>query len=325
MDANGALLSKRRWQQRLSRPWQRLKKEGRDFLELFLVPSVAVWLPWPTAYRLFRWVVENTSLYSRQMPRCLVNARHFLGEFDETGFAQRQKMLRLLDQADFWLIRFRPAKAMAITQVENGGHWLGSPGFLALCNHWGAGFLGIHHLKQQGHTPLIVFLETPLSVRQHGLCHVLAQTSRRRYYHRLSGGQALTVKPGESRAAGTRRLLTTSKSPLLMVDTPSSKSINSLNLRVGDKTWCYPADTGYIRLITKRGRDFVEFSVAFDYPSGQRRLRLRPGLGRDQNRQALLRRFQDSLNQRLAEDPAQWQFWHVADTLLQAEKENPAP
>jgi len=65
--------------------------------------------------------------------------------------------------------------------------------------------------------------------------------------------------------------------------------------------------------------------VAFDYPSGQRRLRLRPGLGRDQNRQALLRRFQDSLNQRLAEDPAQWQFWHVADTLLQAEKENPAP
>jgi hypothetical protein len=302
------------WLRRLGAPWRALKRELRDVLELFVVPSTAAWLPWPVAYRFFRWVVENTRLYGRDMPVCLRNARQFMGEFDETGFVRRQKMLRLLDQADYWLIRFRPRKATAITGREGDGRWPEKPGSLALCNHWGAGFLGIHDLRQHGKTPLIVFIVAPLSVRQQGLVNVLHQKMRRRHYHQLSGGRALTLTPGQSRHADTRRLLQTSHYPLLMVDTPKAKTADAFTVHIGGKTWRYPVDAGFTRLITKRGRDYTFFSVAFDYTSGRRTLRLIDN--RQRSHQALLRQFENELNRRLAEDPGQWQFWHVADHIL---------
>ncbi len=321
-----------RWRRRLTASWRAVKREVRDALELFLIPATAVVLPWPVAYRLFRLVVERTPLYGRYMPTCLRNAERFLGPLSTEArddFVCKQKMLRLLDQADYWLIRFRPAKASAITQVEEGGEWLDSSGFLALCNHWGAGFLGIHHLREQGHTPLILYREAPLPMREYGLLNALYIRLRRRQYHRLSGGHALPLKPEESRAAGTRRLLKSQNHPLLMADAPgrvaSDEAGENFRLKMGHSRWRYPVEAGFTRLITRHGRDFVEFSVAFDYASGQRLLRLRPGRGHGQSRQALLQRFQDSLNQRLAEDPAQWQFWHVADTLLQPQDENTAP
>jgi len=325
MDANGALLSKRRWQQRLSRPWQRLKKEGCDFLELFLVPSVAVWLPWPTAYRFFRLVIERTPLYSGDIPKCLANARRFLGNFEEAGFVQRQKMLRLLDHVDYWLIRFRPAKAIALVQHEKGnGHWPEKPGSLILSHHWGASILGLLDLSRQGKTPLIVYLKNPLSIRQQGLLKVLNVKMRHRLFHRISGGQALRVLPEGRQMKARHHLMQTKKYPLIMVDRPKNKdAVDCLFLHLGGKKWRYPVNTGFVRLITEHKRSYALFSLSFDYESGRRSLRLIDENLR--NPVQLLQQCEDNLNQRLAEDPAQWQFWHVADTLLQAEKENPAP
>ncbi len=283
------------------------------------------------AYRFFRLVVERTPLYAHKLSQRLSNVQNFLGPLSAQArddFVHKQKMLRLLDQVDYWLIRFRPAKASAITQVEKNGNWLDSPDFMALCNHWGAGFLGIHHLREHGYTPLIVFLETPLFRRQIGVLNTTYQRMRRRHYHQLSGGSALTIKPDESRSSGLRRLLKNHNHPLMMTDSPrhtKRSGGDSLSLKMGQSRWRYPVEAGFTRLITRHGREFVEFSVAFDYASGQRLLRLRPGRGHGQSRQALLQRFQDSLNQRLAEDPAQWQFWHVADTLLHPENENTVP
>ena len=301
----------------LIKPWHLFKREVRSILEMFVVPPVCVFTPWPAAFRFYRFIVEKTPLYTEGIPECLANARCYLGEFDELDFVRRQKMLRLLDHADYWLIRFRPKTAWAVTRVENGADWPQEQGFLALCHHWGAGFLGIHHLRKEGRTPLIVFLEQPFSVRQMGLVSVLYQKMRERYYHRLSGGRGLVICP-EDPSAGTRRLLQRHKCPVIMVDTPArqrhGENTACFRLKFGAREFDYPIDSGFVRLITKRGLAYTVFSVAFDYASGTRSLRLD---GNDHNdRQALLDQFERLLNQRLAEDPAQWQFWLVANRVL---------
>lgn len=129
---------------------RRLWCEGRDLLELVLIPGLAAVLPWTFCFRIFRRLARWQWLYREA---CEADWR----QAHAKGFAQdrlhwlwERKLVQLVDHADHYLHRTR-SDAWMRRHLQVRGDWMehGRPSFL-FTFHWGAGMWGLRHARQAG-------------------------------------------------------------------------------------------------------------------------------------------------------------------------------
>ena len=135
---------------RLARWRARCKVESRDLIELVLAPSLAAFLPWPLAFRVFQKLARWPFLYRVPVERALAQARQRGWVEDEVDWAWKRRLVTLIDHADLYLARTRSDRWMERHLVVQGV-WPAPDLPAVLCTfHWGAGMWGLRHMGAAG-------------------------------------------------------------------------------------------------------------------------------------------------------------------------------
>ena len=147
-------------QQRLDSAWRRFRREGRDLLEVVLLPGLAAVLPWPVSFAIFRRLAHWPWLYREACLPALAQAKERGHCSDERAWAWERRLVTLLDHADHYLFRTRSDAWMA-RHVQVVGSWgeTDKAGFLWTL-HWGTGLWALRHARVAGLCPNMV-LDAP--------------------------------------------------------------------------------------------------------------------------------------------------------------------
>ena len=129
----------------------RLRNEARDLVEMVLVPGIAALLPWPLCFRLFRRIARWDWLYRHECHEALRHAseRGWV-RGDPAEWLRDCRLVTLVDNADYFLSRFRSDGWMD-RHVEVTGAWPARSQAAILCTfHWGAGMWALRHIGRAG-------------------------------------------------------------------------------------------------------------------------------------------------------------------------------
>jgi phosphatidylinositol dimannoside acyltransferase len=295
----------------LRRLAQRIRGEIRDLIELVLVPSLAIILPWTWCYRVFLLLSRCEWLYWADGIAHCERAREFGWVKDAEDFRRKWRLMSMVDQADFYLALFRSNRWMR-RHMDVEGNWP-EPGKAAvLCTfHWGAGMWALRHLGASG-------------LRAHAL--VGPQRPEMFPGHRLRYQYFRLRNIGVRNALRTEPLdITGSLRPMLKalragdqiaaaVDVPaylssSSQTIAFLGLRAR-----FPR--GLFRLAADQGTPVTIFVNGLRFGDGRRFLRLYD-IGVERDVDALMAKVYAYLEALIRAEPAAWHFWRISDSFFE--------
>ena len=138
----------------------RLSINLRHAVELVMLPGLAVVLPWPWCFRLFRRVCAWGGLYRERTDAAWQAAASWQNLGDAAAWKAAYRLVHLVDHADLFLSRTRSDRWMRrYLQVQ--GQWPARGPFLGVTYHWGAGLWALRHLRAQGlQSALLVYRPT---------------------------------------------------------------------------------------------------------------------------------------------------------------------
>ncbi|MDR0458651.1 MAG: hypothetical protein LBH10_06475 [Burkholderiaceae bacterium] len=285
---------------------ERLQVEGRDLLELVLLPGLAVVLPWPLCFRVFRRLARWRWLY-RNACECAVRAAHARGVVDdEARWHWMRRLVTLVDHADYYLSRARSDCWLA-RYVTVDGAWPPPDRAAILCTfHWSAGMWGLRgaaRARVRAHALVASFDRTAFRGRAVLGWYARARTAE---VERILGRKALDVS---SSLRPVIRALRQEQPVVAAVDVPADQAAASEPVTVMGMSARIPR--GLLRLAVDQRAPVAVFITGLDVHTGQRRSRITP-LGIYSDLPALLRDICRCLDDLLAQDPAAWHFWSEA-------------
>ncbi len=295
----------------LTRLTGRLRGEIRDLIELVLVPGLAVFLPWPWCYRVFRLLSRWEWLYwSDGIANCeRAGAR---GRVTDAADCRRKwRLMSMVDQADFYLALTRGDGWMR-RHMDVEGEWPAANRPAILCTfHWGAGMWALRHLGASGlRAHALVGPQRPAMFPGHRL--------RFEYYRarNIAVRRALGTAPLD--ITGSLRTilkaLRAGEQVAAAVDVPAYLSsahqvVPFLGLRAR-------VPRGLFRMAVDQGVPVTIFINGFRFSDGRRFLRLYQ-LGVAQDVDALMAQVYAHLETLIGEEPAAWHFWRISDSFFE--------
>lgn len=291
-------------------PIDRLRAEGRDLLELVVLPGLAAVMPWRIGFRLLRRLAGIFRPYSDtgQLALAKAGSRGWVG--DAAHWSRVRRLVTLVDHADLYLSRTRPDAWLA-KHVDVEGQWprAGQPGII-FTFHWGAGMWGLRHAKASG-------------LRAHALVAPLngAHFAGRRVL--LAYARARTAEvaralgcPTLDASANLRRVLQAlrrGEQVVAAVDVPSDQVSASAEVELLGLAAQVPR--GLLRLAVDQRVPVTVYLTGLKVESGRRFLRIHQ-LGIHDSVEGLARDVFSYLDRAIREDPPSWHFWSEADRIF---------
>ncbi|MDR2990793.1 MAG: hypothetical protein LBU72_02455 [Burkholderiaceae bacterium] len=294
----------------MHRWFQRLKVEGRDLLELVLLPGLAGVLPWPLCFRVFRGLVRWRWLYRDACQRAVNEARARGVVDDQARWHRIRRLVTLVDHADYYLSRTRGDRWL-LRHVTVDGVWPPSDRAAVLCTfHWAAGMWGLRSAAHVGLHPHA--LVAPLDQAAFHGRTVLGWYARARTAEvaRVLRQDALDVSQS---LRPVIRALHAAQQVVVAVDVPADQAAASEPVTVLGMPARLPR--GLLRLAVDQRAPVIVYVTGFDVRTGQRWVRITP-LGVYGDLSELIRDVCRQLNTTLAQDPAAWHFWSEASRFF---------
>jgi len=289
---------------------RRILRECRDLLELVLLPGLAALLPWRWCFAIYRRLAHWRWLYRDACERAVYAARARGVVDDEARWHWMQRLVRLVDHADYYLSRTRSNRWLA-RHVREEGAWPPPDRAALLCNfHWGAGMWGLRSLARAGlhpHPLMAPFNRAAFRGRA-----VLGWYVRGRIAEvgRVVGQSALDV------SASLRpviRALRAGQHVGTSMDVPSDQTLASEPITLMSMPARIPR--GLFRLAVDQRAPVTAYTTGFDARTGQRQLRI-VQLGIYDDLSALIRDVFQHLDAAMAQDPAAWHLWSEAERFF---------
>lgn len=276
-------------------------------VELFLLPGLAIFLPWPLCFKVFRFATRFDVLYREPVHRGLAQAEQ-LGyvQGEHRDWAQYLRLVRLVDQADLFLVKTR-SNAWLQRYVVVEGQWpdADKAGFLC-CFHWGAGIWSLRHARAAGLKPHMM----------------LARFDRRQYadqpmvlinaWMRIAGVAGTTGRPTIDPVGARQNIqavLAAHEQVSVVLDVPADSVRSSSSVTLLSKT-AYVA-SGLLGIAVEQQVPITLFSMDIDMHTGNRHLKIKPVGIFDTLEHAMDSVFSD-LDRLIAEAPHLWHFWGEA-------------
>jgi phosphatidylinositol dimannoside acyltransferase len=285
----------------------RLRHELHDLFEMVLVPAVAVLLPWPLCYRLFRWLCRFDVLYRHECRDALAHAsaRSWV-RGEPAQWLQTSRLVTLIDHADFFLSRTRSQRWMA-RHLEVQGQWPAPNEAALLCTfHWGAGMWALRHAGSQQ-------LVAHAIVAPHSRANFAGRTVRYLYYgaRNRENTRALGTQPIQVSASPrpVMQALRAHQQVMAAIDVPAdqvaaSELITLLGLHAR-------VPRGLFRIAAQSQVPLFVYITGIRMHDGKRTLSIaRLPTGADQAQ--LMQQAFALLEAAITENPAAWHFWKVA-------------
>lgn len=292
----------------------RLRIELRDFLELVLIPAMAVVLPWRICFRLFRLLASFSFLYRSQTQAALQQARQRGWVEDEKSWLLIRRLTTLVDHADYYLALSR-SDAWLKAHLDVHGCWPEPGSASLLCSfHWGAGMWSLRHAAASG-------------LRIHALAAPLqgAHFEGRWILHRYAKARTAMVRKILGRetldpTASLRPLFKAihkGEQVLAVVDVPADQVSASQSVKMLGRVACVPR--GIFRLAVEHKIPLTLYLTGFDVENGRRFLRLRQ-FGTYSEVSELIADVFVVLDHAIVENPPAWHFWSEADRFFITEE-----
>jgi hypothetical protein len=246
-----------------------LRLELRSLLEYWLLPGLAIPLPWPLAFRLLRRIARHPELYAAEWKPALAQARQFMPIADEADWAWRFRLCRLVDHADYWLSRTR-GRGWLRRHVDGLREFPARErAAVGVFFHWCAGLWSVRALHADG--PRAAVLAGRFSTRSMGGARLgyLYGHLRLKELAR-AGGRPLIYAPGT-----VKRALADLAAGHWVIGTPDVPPTETA-LGVPVTLFGRPAQfaEGLLLIARRAQAPVVIFTLALDLDSGRRELRV---------------------------------------------------
>ncbi len=281
-----------------------IRLELRSLVEHFLLPSLALFLPWPLAFRLLRRLARYPGLYEEEWRPALAQAQA-LGLVpidDPLDWAWRFRTCRLVDHADYWLSRLRSRRWLD-RHVDHRDAWptIEGPAVGAFF-HWCAGMWGIRDLHAAGpRSSVLAGRFTPTAMGGAWLGFLYGHI-RLNELARASGGPLIyaprTVQQSLAALAAGRWVVGTP-------DVPPSETRIAAPVQLFGRPGYMPE--GLLLIARKAQVPVVIFTLALDFDSGRRELRVDGPFDPDDPQ--LMQRIADTWSGLIAEKSWGFTLW----------------
>lgn len=279
-------------------------REGRDLLELWLLPGMAALLPWRLCFPLFRRLARVTWLYREAVEVDWLEARRQgWGGENQAHWLWHRRLVTLVDHADLYLSLTR-GKAWAARFVDVQGDWPAAGQSALLCTfHWGAGMWGLRHaVAHWGHAHALV---APLD-RSHfsgrWMLWLYARL-RTREVGRVLNAPALDVSAS---LRPVLRALRQGQVVMAAVDVPADTSDASVEVPLLGRVARFPR--GLFRVAATQNVAVSVYITGLDVATGRRWLRIK-NLQPQDNPLLLAEHVFAELSDLIAQDAPAWHFW----------------
>ncbi|MGA9334182.1 MAG: hypothetical protein WBV39_07890 [Rudaea sp.] len=287
----------------------RIRRGSADALTLFLLPAFVSLLPWRWGFAILKRVSRSERLYREAVEPAWAAAQPHCPDSDATQWKSRFRLLRLVDHADVYLTLLR-GKRWRRRYVVQIGQLPKSATCVLLTYHWGAGNWIWPVLRNHGIAAH--FLARRAQGRALGLTRASHWFGRFRGWALRRIGSAGALFTGGSSAAA-RDALGAGRSIVGMLDLPVHPQQRFARLALFDGEVRFPL--GLADLGLEAGVPLVLFSVALDFDTGARTLRLE-ALPADSSLEAVMRNYAQHLDARLREAPEAWHMWREATAMF---------
>ena len=291
-------------------------REIRDAVEFVLLPGLSLVLPWPWCYRLFRRAARWEWLFRRYCHGAYEQASQFLDIPDEAQWRQRNRLLWLLDAAEYYLVRFRPGALMKKGRFEVVGDWPSEGHFIAVGLHWGLGGLMFRDLARKDHSPRLIFKRNVLGFAEQSRVENLYRRWRPRQYAKVGGGEPISTGGGFAKIV---QLLDDKDVLIIVYDAPLMPNSRPVPVTLFDR----PARlrSGTIRILADSDVDYVKYRLGYDFETGHRRLEISEPVN-VHDPQAIALDLAAFLDDTLRFDATQWYLWRQVQGFFETPEES---
>lgn len=279
-------------------------------VERWLLPALAAILPWRACFRVYRAVARASWPFRAETDAAHAAAARYLDPGDAARWRRTHRLVRLVDQADYYLSRYR------------GDHWLdrhvlthgawpgrGEP-FLALGYHWGAGLWALRSLRRAGHGA--AFLSAEVDARQLGVGGVALRQARRRMRELERAGGLAPIYLGGASAA-MQAVFAQGDVVVALIDVPPRAGQGTAPVTLLGRAARLP--DGLLRLAQRERVPLVPFAMGVDPASGERRLDIGAPIAVAEV-DAAARAVAAHFDPLLARESAAWHLWPQADAFF---------
>lgn len=292
---------------------QRIRRESRQILELFLIPGLAAILPWRWAFSLFRRICVSTTLYGDDTALALAHATATVSIQDAERWILERRLTTLVDHADCYLSLTR-RKSWMRKHLRVDGAWP-MPGqeALLLTFHWSAGMWGLRHARATGLSPHMLLATGPA---QRTVADYYARL--RTYAVRRATGNAAVPVPVRTAHDGQRapfnfqrmrQVYQDHEQLLAVIDVPPDQVGESIPVTVLGRGARAPVRL--LRDAVQRKIPVYVYRTGLDIRTGQRHLHIRQMTRNDDAEQLATQVFRE-LETTLRQSSAAWHFWAIA-------------
>jgi hypothetical protein len=279
-----------------------LREEFRSLIKHWLLPGLAIVLPWSWAVRLYRRAARHPGLYEDEWRPALAQARRFVPIDDEDDWAWRFRLVRLIDHADYWVSRTHSMRWLR-------RHGDGATRFpcadraaVGVFYHWCPGLWAVRALHANGARAAVLagrFSRRSMGGARLGFLygHIRLKELER------AGGRPLIYAPGTVKRALSD--LAAGHWVIGTPDVPPTETALAAPVRLfGQPAWFAEG----LLVIARRAQvPIVVFTHALDLDTGRRELRVSGPF--DPHDPELLQRIVDDWEQLLREKSWAFSLW----------------
>ncbi|MCB1907719.1 MAG: methyltransferase domain-containing protein [Rhodocyclaceae bacterium] len=298
---------------------QRLRHEGRDLIELVLLPGLAAILPWPLCFRLFRWFSGWRWLYREDSAPALAEARRRGWVADAEAWARTRRLVTLIDHADLYLTHTRSDRWFG-RYLDVDGDWCPPGQGTILCTfHWGAGMWGLRHARSMGLNVHVLVARVPEEALRRRRIRLAYIRARYRAVLHSTGRSTLDVSASLRQALGALRA---GEQVMAAIDVPPELVKGSQEIPFLGQRALMPK--GLLRMAADQRLPVLTYLTGVDVSSGRRTLQVRRVAPND-DLEALMTGVFGHLDEAIRRDPAAWHFWGAAGSFLRPARAAPVP
>lgn len=283
----------------------------RDILELFLIPCIALFLPWRLCFRFFKIVCRLGFLYKAQAAGVVDNFKSFnLGGAEEENFVYHRRLVTLVDHADMFLVWSR-GRSWIKKNIQINGQWPAPDNASVLCTfHWGAGMWSLRDTRLSGlkaHA-LVASLKKENFVGRPVL-HFYAKL-RTKTIAREIGCETIDATVT---LRAVLKALKSNEQIMAVVDVPADAVAASTEVHLLGAVAKVPK--GLLRVAADNKLPVTVFTVGISMETGQRYMNIKT-LAVEEDADVLIAEVFSYLDDAIKGQPSAWHFWGEANRFF---------
>jgi hypothetical protein len=284
--------------------WRYVKCQSRDLVELFVLPALALLLPWSLCYKIFRWICKFDWFYREHVRSNIDEAliQGFLKSKDVEVWRQKIRLTRLIDLADFYLILTRNDKWL-MRHLRIDGNWPAKGAGFLCTFHWGGGMWAMRSARIAGLIPHMMLAKfDPIHYADQPVLLHYAKY-RTLAVERETGFKTIDPKSSKS---GINAALQAENQVMVVMDVPPDAVRSSVSVQFLGRQVRMPI--GLLKIAAKSKVPITVFSMGYDFDTGMRFLSLKEIPAND-DPNVLAIAVYDELSILVENNPALWHFW----------------